>query len=97
MASQQQISLITILLAVLMIVGGGVVLFLMVNRVVTSVIELHRGMLLIGSGKLGEKIPVRGRDEIAELARAFNEMAERLNSSYAALKGGGLRAEAHRQ
>ncbi len=34
----------------------------------------------IAAGRLRERVPVRGRDEFAELGRAFNEMAEQLEA-----------------
>ncbi|MEM6986938.1 MAG: HAMP domain-containing protein, partial [Pseudomonadota bacterium] len=39
---------------------------------------LHRGARRISDGELDVSIPVRGRDEAAEVARAFNQMIENL-------------------
>jgi two-component system sensor histidine kinase MtrB len=39
----------------------------------------------LGGGELETRIPVRGNDELAELARSFNDMAARLSAAMAAL------------
>jgi two-component system sensor histidine kinase MtrB len=39
----------------------------------------------LGGGALETRIPVRGNDELAELARSFNDMAVRLSAAMAAL------------
>ncbi|WP_295583645.1 ATP-binding protein [uncultured Lamprocystis sp.] len=51
-------------------------------------------------GGLSHRIPVEGRDELADTARAFNQMAERLQRSYDALeeaRAGAERAAAEAQ
>ncbi|EGV18251.1 ATP-binding protein [Thiocapsa marina] len=45
-------------------------------------------------GGPGHTVPVRGRDEIADTARAFNTMSERLRRSYTELEASRRRAEA---
>lgn len=40
----------------------------------------------IAAGRFGERVPVRGRDELATLGRAFNEMAEQLEARLADLE-----------
>jgi two-component system, sensor histidine kinase len=40
----------------------------------------------VADGGLSHRIPVEGRDELADTARAFNQMAERLQRSYDALE-----------
>ncbi|NTW60662.1 MAG: HAMP domain-containing protein, partial [Nitrospirae bacterium] len=43
--------------------------------------SLHQGAEIIQKGNLGHQIPVEGRDEFADLARSFNEMASRLKET----------------
>jgi signal transduction histidine kinase len=43
-----------------------------------TLVDLSRGAKRIGSGDLQVRIPVRGKDETAELAESFNRMAEEL-------------------
>jgi diguanylate cyclase (GGDEF)-like protein len=44
-------------------------------RTLGALVEAARG---IAQGKLDERVPVKGRDEFAQLGRAFNEMADQL-------------------
>jgi two-component system, cell cycle response regulator len=50
---------------------------------IRQLVEAARG---IASGRLGERVPVRGRDELALLGRTFNRMAEQLQSRLAELE-----------
>jgi diguanylate cyclase (GGDEF)-like protein len=52
-------------------------------RSIGQVVEAARG---IASGRLSERVPVRGRDEFAELGRAFNDMADQLQGRLADLE-----------
>ena len=63
--------------------GAGVLLAVIVvltifRRVFRPVEELTSGARALASGRLDARVPVRGNDEIAELAGAFNSMAEAL-------------------
>lgn len=40
--------------------------------------SLQRGVEVFGSGQLGHRVPVDGRDEVAGLAASFNQAAERI-------------------
>jgi diguanylate cyclase (GGDEF)-like protein len=46
-------------------------------RTLTGLVDAARG---IARGKLNERVPVKGRDEFAQLARAFNEMTDQLEA-----------------
>jgi signal transduction histidine kinase len=69
----QRIGLLTLLVAVLLSVGARWSVILPVRR-------LMRGVEALAAGR-SEPIGARGRDELAELARAFDEMAERLTAA----------------
>lgn len=47
--------------------------------------ELKRGATLIGAGNLDHRIVLRARDELGDLARAFNEMGDNLHSAHVEL------------
>lgn len=47
--------------------------------------ELSAGALAIAEGRFDHQIPVRSRDEVGQLAIAFNEMRDRLATSYTQL------------
>jgi diguanylate cyclase (GGDEF)-like protein len=46
-------------------------------RTLAALVEAARG---IAKGELDERVPVKGRDEFAQLGRAFNEMADQLEA-----------------
>ena len=54
-----------------------------ITRVLTKrIAQLRRGARAVGAGDLDHHISVTGDDELADLARANNAMAERLKASY---------------
>ncbi|MDR2347860.1 MAG: HAMP domain-containing histidine kinase [Bifidobacteriaceae bacterium] len=56
------------------------VTWLVTHQAVRPVREAARVAAKLADGALGERIPVRGRDEMATLARSFNEMAASMQS-----------------
>lgn len=63
------------------LLGGAVALGLglvLARRVTRPVSALTRGVLRVAGGDLSEALPVRSRDEVGQLTRAFNEMLEGL-------------------
>jgi two-component system, OmpR family, sensor histidine kinase MtrB len=89
--TQVQQSLIQIQRTLLL--GGVVLVFLfaaiaaLVTRwVVTPVRYAARGAQRLSTGNLGERMPVRGVDELAALATSFNEMAASLQEKMSALQ-----------
>jgi two-component system, cell cycle sensor histidine kinase and response regulator CckA len=66
---------------------GALVLSWLVSRsLAVPIQELVTGTTEIERGNLSAKVPVRGRDELGRLGRAFNSMAERIQASHAALE-----------
>ncbi|HLW46915.1 MAG TPA: HAMP domain-containing sensor histidine kinase [bacterium] len=57
---------------------GVLLALLLARRMVRPVADLTSAARVIARGGTPTPVPVRGEDEIAELARAFNKMAERL-------------------
>jgi diguanylate cyclase (GGDEF)-like protein len=70
--------LLVALLATLVLVG--LVAWLEGRAIVRSVRRLVRAANAIARGDLDRRVPVHGRDELALLARSFNEMAEQLGA-----------------
>ncbi len=57
-------------------------------RRITRRVETLRGQVeALGSGDLGARVEVRGKDEIASLAKSFNRAAERIERLVAAQRG----------
>jgi signal transduction histidine kinase len=52
------------------------------------VARLVRAALALGRGNLGQRIDIRRRDEIGQLAAAFNRMAERLQAAHGEIMAG---------
>lgn len=76
-------SLAVLIAALLLAVIGAVVLS---RRLVAPVRALSEGAERIGEGRLDERITIETDDELEELGRQFNLMAERLQESRAALE-----------
>src|SRR6185436_13455710 len=55
-----------------------IVMMTLFRRVFAPVESLTRGARALAGGRLDTRVAVRGRDEVAELASAFNSMAEAL-------------------
>jgi two-component system sensor histidine kinase BaeS len=51
------------------------------RRVLQPIGTLTTASRQLGAGDLGERVPVRGHDELSELATSFNRMAESLQAS----------------
>ncbi|MEU0692777.1 HAMP domain-containing sensor histidine kinase [Streptomyces niveus] len=62
------------------------------RSVLRPVRELRRAALSMGSGRFDTRIPVRGSDELADLARTFNESAGEIERSVAELRQAEARA-----
>jgi two-component system OmpR family sensor kinase len=80
----------TIRQAFLFAAGGALLLAILVGllvsrRLVAPLRELTGVADRMSGGELSTRAPVRGGDEIGQLAGQFNEMAERLESSFAEL------------
>ncbi len=59
--------------------GIGFLTWILLRRLLLPVRDLARGVRAVGEGNLDVRIPERGKDELGELATAFNAMAGNLN------------------
>lgn len=73
-----ELRVLLVLLGFLILMGT--IAFFEGKVIVRSVGELARAARAIAHGHLRERVPVRGHDEFASLAVAFNEMAEQLEA-----------------
>ena len=77
--SVNQVTLI-IILAIVVMTALAIVAAVLIGRATTRPLrEVTKASEKIASGELGQKIPVRTRDETGQLAQAFNEMSSNLN------------------
>ncbi|MFV0461712.1 MAG: MtrAB system histidine kinase MtrB [Nostocoides sp.] len=66
--------------AVILVALVAIVAWLLVRQVVSPVVRTSQVAERLAAGDLGERVSVRGRDELATLARSFNAMADSLQS-----------------
>jgi signal transduction histidine kinase len=62
---------------------GSLLAWRLADRVVGPVTELTRTARAISESDFSRRIPIRGRDEVAELATTFNDMVDRLERAFA--------------
>ena len=79
-ASQHDLLLATVLLLFAAGIAMSVGYFLSA-AVTDRIVTLNRAASQIAQGDLGVRVPVTGNDEMASLARTFNEMAEQLQAA----------------
>ncbi len=73
------------LIAVLVLASAIIGLsYVVISRTLSPVKELAAGVAAIGEGRFDQLVTVRGRDEFAELAAAFNGMMARISQMIAA-------------
>ena len=65
----------------LLVVGLAVI-----NRILQPISQLHRAMQATADGNWQTPLPIENRDELGQLAWAFNTMAEKLHDSFSELE-----------
>jgi len=83
---QQQLRSFTVtaifILALVMVVN----LLSTMNSILKPIIKLQQGTEIIGKGNLKHRVEIKSKDEIGELAAAFNQMTERRQQTEKALQ-----------
>jgi methyl-accepting chemotaxis protein len=77
---RKQIILTMLVISVVSLIVLGAFLYLLINHFLQSIQEMARGAAIIGKGGLDHRVEVRSEDELGQLARVFNEMAEDLQN-----------------
>ena len=84
---QQEMISTTFISSGVFILVSFLLIFVLFNRFITTPIgELIRGVRSTGSGQLGNKVKINSKDELGELAQAFNKMSIDLKKSQDSLK-----------
>ena len=81
--TQQQMLLISALYVAFVLSGGFLLLYgdrFLSRNLVTPITRLAEAAVHIASGDLSRRVPARSSDEVGQLSRAFNVMAERLEA-----------------
>ncbi|MBE0557126.1 MAG: HAMP domain-containing protein, partial [Proteobacteria bacterium] len=76
--------LISAAILIAMLVAGAISFFL-TRSIDVSIRTLKKGTEIVAGGDLTHRVTARGKDEIATLAQAFNDMTGRLSTSYKSL------------
>jgi diguanylate cyclase (GGDEF)-like protein len=79
-----RLNLLVFLVAALLVVA--VIAWLEGRSIVVALRDVAGAAHGIARGRLDKRVPVRGRDEFAQVARAFNEMADQLEDRLAELE-----------
>ncbi|NOU92752.1 HAMP domain-containing protein [Paenibacillus sp. LMG 31456] len=69
----------TILIAVIFVVAAGILSFIFSYHLSSPLIRLKQKMQLVERGQFNQSVPVMSQDEIGQLSRGFNRMAEEIN------------------
>jgi methyl-accepting chemotaxis protein len=76
----------TMILILVILIAGGILLSIVISRNLTKpIVKLHYGVEEIERGNLDYTVGTKGKDEIGQLSRAFDEMTTILKKSRAKL------------
>lgn len=78
------VSVFSLLLVFVLLFGA--ISFYLTKGIVRPIEELRKGIEIFREGDFNYRVEVKTGDEIEELANSFNQMAENLSQSYAALE-----------
>jgi methyl-accepting chemotaxis protein len=81
LAAQQRASVAVVLFGGMIVLVMVALLFLTFRSVLRPLAQLREGTAIVGAGNLEFRLHVMARDEIGELARAFDQMTDRLNGT----------------
>ncbi|MGB7440906.1 MAG: ATP-binding protein [Coleofasciculaceae cyanobacterium] len=76
---------LAITVAVLALLGIGMLTWLTANRLIDPITDLTLAASTISSGHLNQRVPIKSQDELGTLAKAFNLMAQQLQDSFSTL------------
>jgi PAS domain S-box-containing protein len=93
-ASQRQLLGLTVVVGAIGLAASVLLLLWLTGVLTRGLRELAAAAAQIGAGKEGIALPVRGRDEVAALAAAFNDMSRALAERIAALRDAEARQRA---
>ena len=80
-ASSQRVLTSLLVLLALALIGTTALAYLLARLISHPLEELAQGAAAIAEGKFDYRIPVRSRDEVGQLALAFNDMTARLHDT----------------
>ncbi len=75
---KRKIILLQVAITITALLMLGVMLYFIIKRFTDPIKDLSAGAAILGSGALNHRVRVESEDELAQLARSFNSMAENL-------------------
>jgi signal transduction histidine kinase/CheY-like chemotaxis protein/HAMP domain-containing protein len=81
LAAQQRASVAVVVFGGIVALVIAATLFLILKSVIWPLAKLREGTAIVGAGNLDFRLDVMARDEIGELARAFDRMTEKLKGT----------------
>lgn len=78
-----KITITVFIISIILTIGLGVALIRYTNGALR---QLKRGTIIIGGGDLDYRIPLKHRDELGEVAEAFNNMSAKLQNAVAEVR-----------
>ncbi|WP_239511491.1 ATP-binding protein [Burkholderia sp. JP2-270] len=79
--AQQRVNIAVTLFGAVVLLTLLATSILMLRSVIRPLARLRAGAMVVGAGNLDHRLVIVSRDEIGDLCRAFNEMAEALSAS----------------
>ncbi|MDP3921643.1 MAG: ATP-binding protein [Candidatus Omnitrophota bacterium] len=83
---RDSINLLSILSGLALVLAIALGIFI-ARSILNPLRSLQQGTEIVGKGNLDHRIETNSKDEVGQLARAFNEMSLKLKNSYAGLEG----------
>lgn len=77
---------LTVMVAVVAVLGVGGLTWLSATRLIRPISNLTVAATALSRGELNQSVKIQRNDELGTLAKAFNSMAEQLHSSFARLE-----------
>ncbi|WAA10091.1 methyl-accepting chemotaxis protein [Fervidibacillus albus] len=59
-----------------------IISYIISKNLIISISSVKKGVQKIGNGNFTYRVPIKGKDELAELSVAFNQMAEKVQQSF---------------
>jgi len=75
-----------LILAIILAAASVLVTYVLAGSITTPVRRLTRAVVDVSAGKLDRRVDIHRKDEIGQLAQAFNDMAEELDDLYNGLE-----------
>lgn len=84
--NEQEFQSLSYLIALVAVIAVSVLIWLLANRLIRPISQLNTAAKAIALGQLDKRVKIESRDELGSLATSFNQMANRLKTSFKELE-----------